>query len=299
MSELGLRLKTAREERGLSLEELQIKTKIQKRYLLAIEEGAFDRLPGEFYVRAFVKNYADAVGLDPELLFVEHKDELPQPKKESSQLPPRTSRKKNNESNVKKVTKNSRFASLLPTFIVALIIILLIVVIWAFNLERPDSNAVPRESETPGDFDDSGAPIEEDEVEAMDESTSDEIDEEEITEENVEEPEIDEQEQEITVDSIEDRNTEVTLSGTDAFELQIVTTGANYMRIEIDGEVEEDTTFQNSVDLTYDLTDAESIFIRTGNAPGVSLFINGESFDFPLDASENDVQNLIINFEQD
>ena len=34
-------------------------------------------MPGNFYVRAFIKQYAEAVGLDPEELFEEFKNEIP------------------------------------------------------------------------------------------------------------------------------------------------------------------------------------------------------------------------------
>lgn len=65
MSELGQFLRNARLEKKLSLEELQEMTKIRVRYLEAIEEGDYKVLPGSFYVRAFIKSYAEAVGLDP------------------------------------------------------------------------------------------------------------------------------------------------------------------------------------------------------------------------------------------
>lgn len=39
MSELGALLKTARQEKGLSLDDVQEQTKIRKRYLEALEEG--------------------------------------------------------------------------------------------------------------------------------------------------------------------------------------------------------------------------------------------------------------------
>ncbi|UJZ88526.1 helix-turn-helix domain-containing protein [Heyndrickxia coagulans] len=77
MTELGNRLKEARKEKGISLDDLQEMTKIQKRYLKNIEEGNYDSMPGKFYVRAFIKQYAEAVGLDPETLFEEYESDIP------------------------------------------------------------------------------------------------------------------------------------------------------------------------------------------------------------------------------
>lgn len=65
---IGTRLRQARLNKNISLDELQQITKIQKRYLEAIESGEFDLLPGSFYVRAFVKQYAQAVGEDGDKL---------------------------------------------------------------------------------------------------------------------------------------------------------------------------------------------------------------------------------------
>ncbi|KKW42810.1 MAG: Transcriptional regulator [Candidatus Magasanikbacteria bacterium GW2011_GWA2_56_11] len=62
-----LRLKQAREERGVSLEAIAEKTKINKCYLAALEECRFDdlKLP-PLYQKNFVKKYVSALGLDPE-----------------------------------------------------------------------------------------------------------------------------------------------------------------------------------------------------------------------------------------
>jgi cytoskeletal protein RodZ len=77
LTELGSRLKEAREVKGISLDELQSITKIQKRYLIGIEEGNYSIMPGKFYIRAFIKQYAEAVDLNPEEIFDLYKEDVP------------------------------------------------------------------------------------------------------------------------------------------------------------------------------------------------------------------------------
>jgi len=77
LSDLGHLLRKAREQRGYTLDDIQDLTKIRKRYLEAIEEGDYKVLPGSFYVRAFVKNYAEAVGLNAEEVLRLYQLELP------------------------------------------------------------------------------------------------------------------------------------------------------------------------------------------------------------------------------
>ncbi len=56
-------LRQAREEKKLTLDEVESVTKIKKEFLSAIEQGAFEKLPSESYALGFVKNYAKYLGL--------------------------------------------------------------------------------------------------------------------------------------------------------------------------------------------------------------------------------------------
>ena len=64
MKELGAILKAAREKKGVSLEDIQMITKIRLKHLEALEAGDFAQLPGEVYVKGFLANFAKTVGLD-------------------------------------------------------------------------------------------------------------------------------------------------------------------------------------------------------------------------------------------
>lgn len=61
----GLRLKEAREAQGRSLSDVAKSTRIGLQQLEGIEHDNYDRIPAAVYVKGFVKNYAQALGLDP------------------------------------------------------------------------------------------------------------------------------------------------------------------------------------------------------------------------------------------
>jgi len=65
-SEVGERLRDAREVRGVDLHRVERDTKIRSKYLAALEAGEFADLPGDVYTRGFLRNYATYLGLDPD-----------------------------------------------------------------------------------------------------------------------------------------------------------------------------------------------------------------------------------------
>jgi cytoskeletal protein RodZ len=66
LPDFGLKMKRAREERGVSLRHIADVTKISVSALEALERNDISRLPGGIFVRAFVRSYAVEIGLDPE-----------------------------------------------------------------------------------------------------------------------------------------------------------------------------------------------------------------------------------------
>jgi cytoskeleton protein RodZ len=66
MATLGQQLKQSREEKNISLKEIAESTHISVRFLQAIENDAYDVLPGGVFNRAFVRKFATQVGFDEE-----------------------------------------------------------------------------------------------------------------------------------------------------------------------------------------------------------------------------------------
>ena len=65
---MGEQLKKIRSEGRVTLHEVSRETKIPIKYLEMIEEGKYEALPPDVYVRGFLRNYGEFLGLDPEKL---------------------------------------------------------------------------------------------------------------------------------------------------------------------------------------------------------------------------------------
>jgi len=72
VTDVSGRLRAARERVGLTLEDISASTRIGISALRAIEAGDFAKLPGDFYVRAFLRTYARELGLSPDAIAAEY-----------------------------------------------------------------------------------------------------------------------------------------------------------------------------------------------------------------------------------
>jgi len=64
METIGEYLKRIREERGLSVQQVSVKTRISPVFIEALEENRLDQFPGEVFARGFVQSYGRCLGLD-------------------------------------------------------------------------------------------------------------------------------------------------------------------------------------------------------------------------------------------
>ncbi len=65
---LGERLRKAREEASLTLADVERMTQIRSHYLEAIENGNYLALPGSAYIKNFLKKYAEAIQVSPQVV---------------------------------------------------------------------------------------------------------------------------------------------------------------------------------------------------------------------------------------
>ena len=290
LTELGARLKEARLAKGYSLEDLQEITKIQKRYLIGIEEGNYSIMPGSFYVRAFIKQYAEAVGLDPEELLDQFKKDVPGTQNEEvvqsyAQSPSR--RKLSNRS-------SSKTMEAMPKITVALFIIVIIAVIsilyWAKSKESPDvvdeSPIVEYEKPqvTP--------PVTEEPTDNAEEATEDDDTAEE------QEPEEQTPVQVISPGTVSGDDVNFEVSGTDEMKIRVEVNGnASWIAFRNTQGVDNlGRVYNPGETIEYDATADGYVRIRLGSAASTKVFVNDEEIISPSDRT---TQNFILQLVQE
>ena len=64
MEVVGDKLRAERERQNLTIKEIEKGTSIRSLYIENIELGKFDQMPGEVYIKGFIRNYANFLHLD-------------------------------------------------------------------------------------------------------------------------------------------------------------------------------------------------------------------------------------------
>ncbi|GAB1806489.1 cell shape determination protein RodZ [Priestia megaterium] len=319
MTELGQRLRQERESKGLSLEDLQKLTKIQKRYLLGIEEGNYEVMPGKFYVRAFIKQYCEAIGLDTDAIFEEYKSDIPSTQTED--MPQQLSRVRSRKEIPQHTKGVSKAYDYLPTVLVVAGVVVVGIIIWVIaqnivsdknkeqaNQEAPNSevqqsNTQEETNETTAKNDNSNS---EDEQSAADKkeqekekAEKEKAEKEKAEKEKAENEKKDSGKQEYKEVQKTGRSATYALSGTDAFNLEVTSTQADTW---LDVKNGKGNAFFSSIlkkgeTKEFDLTKETEARVNIGYSPGVELKVNGKAVDLPFDSSKQVRQVVTIQYQ--
>lgn len=288
MSELGARLRQARTEKNLSIDDIQALTKIQKRYLHGIEEGNYEAMPGPFYVRAFIRQYADAVGLHGDELLEQYKNEIPAATRTTS--PPLAASTTSRSRGYRLGgggTGGNRLMEVFPMILVALFVIAILAIAYVLSQRAPIDPPVEDGGETEIIIEtqdpEPAAPAEDEEA---DETTSEE--------ETAGEPEAEVVVAEAGV-SGDDSYYEV--SGTDEVAVNITFTGESWLSIQnaAGQELLPEARVYNPTDgeVTFPLPEAGSYRVRIGVTSAASVSIN----DVPVNyQTGRNTENLYFNW---
>jgi cytoskeletal protein RodZ len=297
LTELGNRLKEARIAKGLSLDDLQTITKIQKRYLVGIEEGNYSTMPGNFYVRAFVKQYAEAVQLNPEEIFETYKSEIPSTHNED--LPEQLSRVKTRKPLSE---RGSKIFDLLPKVLITALLIGAGALIYYFLQQHAGSSA----NEAAPKQNDSVKFEKSKNLENVKASTADQEKKKNSTKKaeskdtSKDAAQTEPPKQAISPGQISGKNaTTYQVTNADKFVVKLVSRGSSWVSIKnskgtllFQGVLKTGETDNQTVDLSGDT----AAVIRVGNANGTDIFVNDQKVDYAIPPNSVTVQNITIQY---
>lgn len=302
--EIGERLREAREAEGISLDSLQETTKIQKRYLTAIEEGNFHILPGKFYARAFIKEYALAVHLNPTELLNEFSEEVPKTETKQTEQYSRMERSKRAEN----TSKSPAIFSVIPAIIVALLVIgIIFVAITLYQKSMSDKDSDPANNQGQNEIirspSNENLNNEKDSNENDQSIGNDNTGNNNAEMENNEENEINENDEtESSLDLVETgsgsqpESTYELTSTDDTLTLLIEPSGESWLDVTNEnGESFYGKLTQPDNPIEIDVTDQNKIRLNVGLATSISkISINGIEIEFPVDPAQYVNQRIWI-----
>jgi cytoskeletal protein RodZ len=295
VTELGNRLKEARLAKNLSLDDLQTITKIQKRYLVGIEEGNYASMPGNFYVRAFIKQYAEALNLNPDEIFETYKNEIPASHNDEIH---HLSRVKTHKGISK---RDSKVFDVLPKVLIGVFVIGIASLLYYFIYNHAGNNKDQTISKDTQQVKiEKSAQLEK--VKADQAATADNND--STTNKQAAKPKVenpppaDTPKQVLTAVQTQGNTTTYDLKNANKFVVKLVSKGQTWVSIK---NGKQKTFFQGilkkgAVDSqTQDLSTENMAVIRVGNAADTDIYINDQKLEYAIPATAN-VQNIKIQY---
>jgi cytoskeletal protein RodZ len=289
--EIGKALREAREAKGLSMDDIQELTKIQKRYLEAIEEGNYSILPGQFYVKAFIRQYAEAVGLDTAQYMEVNNASVSQEITEKEEIEPVKEDIPSRSAKVREPinVKSSQLMDYLPRILIGVLVIGIIVVIWMLIPNNNNKNVKNNSTQSSNTSE-----IEKPKNNPLDQQTKDN----QQTTDGQKQEDVQPvtPKQVLTVASAKGRNSTIEVSNNEALKVDIsAPKGDVYLGVKNDqGKSFFDSFVKEGKTQSFDFTNENEVTLNIGATQNVEIRINDEVLQLPIDPSAAVHQHITI-----
>jgi cytoskeletal protein RodZ len=249
LKEISDLLRSARENKGLSLDDISKDTKIQKRYLTSLEEGDFTPFPGDVYVKGALRNYAEVVGMNPEeIISLYNQTKYINESKESEEKRNKKRRRDDSDSNI--IIKEKKP---LPSAALIWIVLVAVVItgsIW-YSYQGRNNDRIPYSREPIENDHDKQEDPDDHELLPVDEPVS---------------------EAKLTILSQNNIEAVYLLSGVEQKQILLTFKSDCWVRIEQDGRLVEERSFRSGD--SKSIGDSTETWIRFGFPPAAEIKVN-------------------------
>jgi len=287
-------LKKLREEKNITLNQIHNKTRIDKKYLEAIEEANFNIMP-MVYIRAFIKEYSNNIGQDPNEILSKFDlalkgedydkkviEEIAETKEEEIK------KEKNNELQTPEIPKaktNSESPQKSIYYIItALLMMLAIVVIYRVFLNDPLNNKTTEKPfveiiKSQGDSDKSEESVPKIETDNQTNKTP-----------NKEIVKLDNSKPTTSVGPATTNIENQILNKEKPLILNLSSTGQSWVKVIIDDKDVSEFIIENGFSKTFNAN--EKFYLHIGNSGALKISLNGKELD--LRGSEGKVRKVNV-----
>ena len=129
MKNIGEILRNKREQLGMTLVELEEKTKIQRQFLVMIEKNDFENLPNPDYTRGFITKNAPSINMCTKELIAKDQSQLPKSAPSAKEAFRQLTQEKRSQSEISENNMVSKLIIQMVTFFGLLLILWILLII--------------------------------------------------------------------------------------------------------------------------------------------------------------------------
>jgi cytoskeletal protein RodZ len=137
MADIGATLREARMRAKIDINEVEARTKIRAKYLRAIENEEWGLLPGDVYVKTFLRTYSEYLGLDSRQLLDDYKRRYERPS--DNELRPITPLGRERERR-----RQPRGPLIPPWALIGAVLVAIVVALYFLGIKNKGGNTTPQ-----------------------------------------------------------------------------------------------------------------------------------------------------------